>query len=199
MKELPSDTIIERAAELWARALKKPLFDNGDHSFNGVITKSLMHTILESDLEKNPDLDIKIDKFKKYLIEDLKFLRDNYLKLRPAEDVEKDKLAGRYVSDVYYFDPYLNVDYNPGTRLAEAAKKAGIPESMFSIKSHVYMGIEHVSSKFGYGTEDDNHYPLPDGGWLITTLRGSDIAKVVDYIQGGKPEFVVEKPTHQPL
>lgn len=36
------------------------------------------------------------------------------------------------------------------------------------------------------------HYPLPDGSWLVTTLHGSEINKLIGYVQGGRPEFTVE-------
>jgi hypothetical protein len=33
---------------------------------------------------------------------------------------------------------------------------------------------------------------MPDGRWLLTTLYGSDINKVIEYAAGGKPEFSIE-------
>ncbi len=49
-----------------------------------------------------------------------------------------------------------------------------------------------LSYAVGYGLEDVFHYPFPADRWLLTTLRGSDIDKIIEYVNGGKPEFVIE-------
>jgi hypothetical protein len=84
-----------------------------------------------------------------------------------------------------YLNPWLDVDYNPCEELARAADHAGIPHSQFSCKSSVYMRMDYVSTSFGYGVDDTYHYPLPDGGWLLTTLQGPDIDKMIKQIMSG--------------
>ncbi len=42
-REKVSDIIIERAVELWCRALRKPKFDNGDNSDAGFFTTGLAY------------------------------------------------------------------------------------------------------------------------------------------------------------
>ena len=86
-----------------------------------------------------------------------------------------------------YFPKWLDVDYGPCKELANAADKAGIPKSQFSCKSTVSMHDNHVSTSFGYGAENINHYPLSDGSWLLTTLSGSDMDKVKQSALDGNP------------
>ena len=158
-----SDKIIHRAVDLWCKKLHTPVFDNGDDSANGGMSMALASINIMND--KPDDMESKVEVFRKSLTDNLITARD-----------ESD-----------YFDSLLSVDYGPCKSLAEAADIAGIPGSQFSCKSTVYMSEDFVGVSFGYGAEDINHYPLPDGGWLKTTLRGSDINLVIDSISNGNP------------
>ena len=164
--------LIERAAELWARKLQTPIFDNGDNSAMGGLTHILATTNMQSAKDRTDNLEKQIADFKKILIYNITTLQD---------------------SDKHWI-PWLDTDYNPCKHLADAAAEAGIPESLFSCKSSVSMREDHVSTSFGYGAEYVNHYPLSDGRWLITTLSGSDIKKVIEQImKGNDMGFTVEK------
>ena len=158
-----SDQIIERAVELWCRKLHNPVFDNGDDSARGFMGSCLASTLIESDKEKMPDREGQIEKFREALTVHLKAVRD------------KDE----------YFPRWLDVDYGPCKELGDAADKAGIPHSQFSCKSSVSMLDDCVGTTFGYGAERVLHHPTPDGRWLITTLSGSDIDKVIKEIMSG--------------
>lgn len=192
-KQLPDDRIIDRAVDLWCRELRAPRFDNGDRSFIGAVGMGLAQNLARTEIEKVDDWVAAVERFSVELSTRLKFLRDNDERPRPQEeyDAEKRGTTG-YVSANYYFDGHLDVDYHPSRRLAEAAEKAGVPTSAFSIKSSVYVGENFVETRFGYGADLVNHYPLPDGRWLLTTLRGSDMRKVVEYVMGGQPSFEIE-------
>lgn len=159
----PSEAIIDRAIELWARMLVDPKYDNGDKSLNGALGMGLMHT--NSD---NNSSDEVLEKFKGSL----------------KTILEKPTERG-------YFDTWLNVDYQPCEPLAQAAEEAGLT-TRFPVKTSMQLNDYYVSVSYGYGAEDVNHYPLPDGKWLVTTLAGSEISKIIDFIGGDPLEFTVE-------
>jgi hypothetical protein len=188
VKDIP-DWAIERAAELWTRALKRPIFSNGDFSSTG----NLAQVLAESNaIGAYPsDMKDRLATFKSRLIQQLKFNRDHDGELtgnipykgKPGEMPER-----------FCFSFCLSTDYAPDSSLSDAAKFAGIPFSLFSWKSRVYIGKAYVSSSWGYGAESDYHYPLSDGRWLICKLCGSDIDKVIaslPLIQG----LIIEDPT----
>lgn len=180
-----SDAIIERAVELWARALRRPTFDNGDKSFVGVIGMSMLAKIAEN---KTPDdIDEKINDFARNLTNHLKFLRDHAGELTGEQ--------GKRGPVRYYFPHSINVDYRPDAALSAAAATAGVPVELFPIKSNVYLHKDYVSASFGYGVEAVNHYPLGEDLWLITTLSGDDMKIIIPLVQQGRlPELSVEEP-----
>lgn len=183
------DLIIERAAELWARALAKPEFDNGDSSFAGFMAKDMAEQLVAHEAGKS-DLAAAIERFRAQLAEDLKFQRDHEGE-KTGRIVYEGK-PGQY-EETYHLSHFLSCDYGPDRTLSEAAQKAGVPARLFSWKSTVIINHDHVSASFGYGAEDVNHYPLPGGGWLITTLRGEDMPVVVEAVLAGKLDLPVEK------
>lgn len=155
--------MLERAAELWARKLANPVFDNGDNSELGFLTMGLASLNIQADKEKQSDAEWekRRQRFKNVLIRNL-----------------QDQLERGYI--------WLDVDYHPCQILADAAQEAEIPASQFSCKSSVSVHSDKVSTSFGYGAEYVNHYPLPNGDWLITTLSGSDISKIIDLVAAGQ-------------
>lgn len=163
MKEEISNQIISRAVDLWCKKLFKPVFDNGDDSEVGAIGGILATVNIQRAKNGIDDLQARVEVFRKTLIESL-------IETRDSED---------------YFNRWLDTDYHPSPELAKAADIAGIPHSLFSCKSSVMMREGCVTSSFGYGADNQNHYPLPDGRWLITTLSGSDMDKVIDQVMGG--------------
>lgn len=54
-----------------------------------------------------------------------------------------------------------------------------MPHSLFSWKSRVCMSDAYVSAAFGYDSEEDYHYLLSDGRWLVCKLHGADMDKVI--------------------
>lgn len=162
MRKIP-DYIIERAAELWGRKIHRPVFDNGDQTRLGGYGMALATLNIHADKENIHDMEERVEKFKKSLIDALITTRD----------------SGEH------FNTFLDTDYHPCKELVVAADEAGIPYSQFSCKSTVHMMEDCVSASFGYGAENIYHYKMPDNSWLITTLRGSDIAKIIDLIMGG--------------
>ena len=179
------DQIIERAAAIWARALRRPEFDNGDTSSTGGLAG--MMASMNAASATPDDLDTKIDAFETILADRLKWLREH-----DGEKTGEIRNAGKpnEWAECHYFTTHLNVDYGPCAELAWAADRAGIPASLFSWKSSVDIQEGYVSARFGYGAGDVNHYPMPDGRWLLTDLRGtwrgpSDMEKIIAAVAAG--------------
>ncbi|TMP51432.1 hypothetical protein [Pseudoalteromonas sp. S1688] len=162
----PTNILIEKAVDIWCNALKNPRFDNGDSSLTGAMTNSMANELIGKAIENEPDLDKKILFFKEYLTADL---------------IEKSK------NEASYFWASLSCDYGPDKNLQLAADKAGIPYNLFSAKSNVYINETFLEAKFGYGVNNTCYYPLPDGRWLKTTLRGDDMEKVINSVMDGNP------------
>lgn len=179
MRNDVDDKIIDRAVELWAKKLHSPVFDNGDNSDTGFMGSMLATINIHNDKQNMDNFEKSIIIFKTELSSKLKQLRDN-----PGEGE--------------YFETYLGVDYHPCRLLADAADKAGIPHSQFSIKSSVSMSERYVHTSFGYGASGAYHYPLKDGSWLITSLIGSDpdLEKIkTDALGSNVLNWEIEQPT----
>lgn len=82
------------------------------------------------------------------------------------------------------FAPYMHVDYGPDEILAESAKAVGL-EIQFPWKTNVRLRRDAVSVSAGYVAEYIYHYPLNDGRWLVSSLSGSDVAKLIELIESG--------------
>lgn len=186
-----SDRIIEKAVDLWCEKLMSPSFDNGDRSEQGFLGMGMAAQLAEN--ARTKDHAERVEKFRTVLTEKLKFLRDN--EGQPIREGEPDPeissgFEGTGITPVYYFGPYLDVDYRPCRVLAYAADEAGISHRLFSIKSSVYMFHEWVNTSFGYGVPDTYYYPLEDGKWFVAGLRGADIEKIITAFKDGRlPEF----------
>lgn len=163
MREKATDKAIERAVDIWCRALHNPKFDNGDKSDSGFFGMALSSSNSQND-RNGIDMSELVGKFKVELTAELKRLRD-------SED---------------YFPSWLDSDYGPCKILGEIADKVGIPHSQFSYKSSVSIHDDYVSCSFGYGAPRIYHYPLPGGKWLVTDLCGhSDLEKVKQHVLDG--------------
>ncbi len=181
------DIIIERAVELWCRALKRPVYDNGDNSLSGVLGNALQVMVADQQIAKLSDFNAAIEKFRVALVERLKFQRDHHMEFtgQKRPNGEPDRV---------WFDRCLGVDYHPNLDLKAAADVAGIPSSAFSIKSRVsFYSRDCVMSSFGYGAPYQYHYPLPDGRWLICELSGEQMPLILAAVMDGRlPELFVE-------
>ena len=152
--------LIDRAVDLWCRALATPTFDNG-MELTALKLSALHLASANNALESIPDLKERIEVFRAEMT---------------------NKLVN---SENERYCRWLDVDYSPCRPLAEAADVAGISHSLFSIKSSVSINDNSITSSFGYGHERVYHYPLENGQWLITSLQGSDISKIIELVQGG--------------
>lgn len=187
-REKVSDVIIERAVELWCRALRNPKFNNGDNSEAGFFTAGLAYMTADTAAGET-EVDKAIERFREALVTNMKFLRDH-----DGEPTGRQNEYGR--PETYYFDACLSTDYHPDENLRRAADQAGIPHKLFSWKSSVNVyDPAAVCAKFGYAAPDFYHYPLSGGRWLITQLRGRDMPLIIKAVEEGRlPELHVEEP-----
>lgn len=186
-RESVSDVIIDRAVELWCRALRNPQHDNGDKSLAGVLTAGLAGENAARAIDRVDDYAGAIERFRSILTARLRFLRDHH--------GEPTGEHGPYGPIKHHFDHGLHADYSPERELAKAAEEAGVPLNAFPWKSSVWMSTECVSASFGYAAEDIYHYPLDRGRWLVCRLRGSDMRAVIAAVEAGiLTSFTVEDP-----
>jgi hypothetical protein len=119
---------IEKAVDWWVDKLRSPVFDNGDSSFTGFMTRNMAQSaVVNKSLSKD-----QLDMFKNELMS--------------------------LLSDYKYKHLALGCDYGPGRYLHEAGVKAGIPREFFSWKTCVVVNLEDsgdsvAMSKVGYGSE----------------------------------------------
>lgn len=161
----PEEKIVDRAVELWKRMLKNPKFDNGDSSPTGFFAGAMAKMI------PNNATDEVLQAFGEHL-------KNALMNIDPE-----------YKSE--YYHSYLSVDYGPDKVLHTAAEKAGL-KMEFPWKTTMHLWTDHVSVSAGYGAESIYHYPLSDGRWLMTTLSGSDISKIIAYCEGQELAFEIE-------
>jgi len=167
MKEIP-EIIIDRAVELWKRVLEDPEYQvvEKDASAEDQIYQAKCSGL--ANMVPNNATPELLEAFGKEL----------------KQRLLKGDEAG-------YKTTSLDVDYHPDKTLADSAQAAGL-KLEFPYKTHMHLYFDCVSFTCGYRSEQICHYPMKDGKWLTTTLRGSDIAKVIEYVEGGKPVFEVE-------
>lgn len=184
-----SDEIIDRVALLWARAIKRPEFDNGDDTPRGGLASAMAASLAEKAIASAPDYELRVEAFRMALAAGMKHDRDHAGEPHPNP---------RYEGHVIDLRPLTGSDYGPDATLSAAAEIAGLPASVFPWKSTVdFYGGDSLSVSFGYGAADVNHYPLSGGRWLITSLRlnGSDRAAIIAAVEEGRlPELTVEDP-----
>lgn len=169
----PNEIIVDRAITIWKRALSAPKYQivaQGERRFQDDKSEMLAN-ILPHMIPKNNTSEI-LTEF--------------------GRSLKVIVMAGKVLeSGNTYYDPFLSVDYHPCERLAVAAKESGL-NMEFPYKTDMYIGEDHLTWSYGYGAPRQYHYPLADGRWLVTRLYGEDINKVIEYVMGEKPEFVVE-------
>jgi hypothetical protein len=170
MRVKVSDLIIRKAVDIWCKKLFVPVFNNGDNSVHGGMVLMLATINIQSDKALVDDMPARVETFRQVLTAELVRLRD--------EPLDKE-----------HFPPWLDVDYGPCRILGAAADKAGIPQSQFSCKSSVSMRANSLSAHFGYGVPDTNYYPLPDGRWLLTSIKADDaeMEKIICSVMDGNP------------
>lgn len=173
------DVMIDRAVELWCRKLRAPAEkNNGDSSSNGGMAFALAIINADADRKKINDIDGRVDDFKSILSKKMKFARDH------AGEPTGRTLS--YGPEHYREISGLDSDYSPDIELSAAANEANVPLSAFPWKSHMNIYSDHVYAAFGYAVEGRCHYPLANGRWLITSLRGGDITKIIEAVEAGQ-------------
>lgn len=163
----PNEQIVDHAVELWVDLLRKPVYDNGDRSFTGVMTTALL-----DQMPKNNDEETLArfgQELRKILLAPLEW-----------ESSRHDGTIQKYTT---LFND-LDVDYHPNIPLAEAAKRSGL-KMEFPIKTQMWLREEYLTFAVGYGAPTEYHYPLADGTWLVTKLSGDDISKVIALVESG--------------
>lgn len=180
-----SDLILERAAELWVRALIAPKFDNGANN-----TASLMAGVLTDQMAAkivaDADYPAALERFRVALVADLKRQRDHAGEPDPGRE-----------GSVIYLTQSLGTDYGPDRTLAAAAEIAGLPTTVFPWKSLVsFYGGESVCAEFGYRGAPAYHHPISGGRWAITScaLFGPDRAIILAAVENGTLALKVETP-----
>lgn len=164
----PNETIVDHAVELWVSLLRKPVYDNGDRSFTGIMTTALIEQ-----MPKNNDEETLArfgQELRKILLEPLEW------ESSPRQDGATQKYSTLFND--------LDVDYHPNIPLAEAAKRAGL-KMEFPIKTQMRLRENYLTFAVGYGAPTEYHYPLADGTWLVTRLSGDDMPKIIALVEAG--------------
>jgi hypothetical protein len=165
------DRLIDKAAKIWAEAMKSPRHDNGDNSEQGEFGSALMAINTANDLSRIDNIEGRISIFEKNLSDTLK---------------EKHKSEGER------FRAWLDVDYNPCKILADCAETAGLPQSIFSIKSSVSIMGNCVCARFSYAGQPVYYYPMSEGRWLKARLLGEDILEIIKALEADEsPKFEI--------
>ena len=154
----PEEKLVRRAAKIWRQLIENPKFDNGDESMTGAIAVAMVTSI---PTKTSPEA---FDKFEEFIFQKM---------MTPLRNG-------------YYPNLYLVVDYGPAKALRDAAEEAGL-EIQFPWKTAVRVETNCVQVRSGDSSPCVSHYPLPDGRWLVTTLSGDDIDKVINHIMTGEP------------
>lgn len=178
----PNETIIDKACSLWVSMLSDPKFDalgkNKDRDDpNG--SMFLAQSLVKMNALGHKASSECLEKFSTVL--------KKYLMNKTTYDREQKKMI---FSDKGSYELYLSTDYHPDIVLSQVAEESSISKELFPWKTNMNIDQNYLSLRYGYGAETLYYYPV-DGKWLITTLHGSDIEKVIQYVKGGKPEFVL--------
>ena len=186
MKEYtPNPVIVAKACELWLDMLDKPKFDalgndrpkdSRDDPNDAMALAAIMSA---ANAERTTFSDEMKATFAKTLTK--------WLSNKVGWDAEA---KAPVISTNGDYTTHLYVDYGPDAVLAEVAKEAQVPKARWPWKTAMNLGENYVNVSMGYAAETVYYYPV-DGQWLVTTLSGSDITKVIEYIKGGKPTFTI--------
>lgn len=131
------EKIAKLASDWWAKEIKRPIFDNGDSSGEGLFASSL------ASLSVKELTDEQVNNFK----EDLYDLIINILNERNSY---KDGLEYEYEYRNY---DMLSTDYGPSRILKDIAEKYNIPDSNFPWKTIMWISRNHLQVRGGYSAE----------------------------------------------
>ena len=158
--------LIDRFIMIWKEFITYPKFDNGDNSETGIMTFLLQSSIQANSGKPTPE---QLEAFGKRLKE---------LLTTP--------------NDRGFYKTHVSTDYGPDATLADAMEFASITsEAPWKTSTYINVNSNSLSIASGYGAESQHHYPLKNGKWLVTTLQGSDINLIFEYLDGSNPSFDV--------
>jgi hypothetical protein len=161
----PNEIIIDRAVEIWKRAVRNPTYDMfAKNDVTSDRTTEVMCASLATMGNKNNKDENVLQKFGEELKKILMTKNEN-------------------------FDSYprrLDVDYHPCNELQRAAINSGLKVN-FPIKTNMSIGEDSLSFTMGYAAPYVKHYPMPNGKWLLTDLSGEDVQHVIKHITDGTP------------
>lgn len=171
MNYQPNERIVDRAVHLWVQMLGDPKYDNlGPNSLEppDSFIANKMAAAISSQLPRNntPEVLARFGaELKKLLMGPTKW---------------KSDYGGEYEQTI----DYLGVDYQPDRALALAAERAGLVMK-FPWKTTMHLRGDTLSVSCGYGAAHVYHYPLTNDRWLVTTLYGDDMPKIIALVEGG--------------
>lgn len=162
----PNEKIVDRAVELWKRALGAPVYRNTAPGSPGNTPANDMASLMVAVLPKNNTPEI-LGAFgsalKKLLME--------------KQPYRHNPESADYIRS-------LGVDYDPDEILDRAAKEAGL-KMKFPWKTNMYIYGDRLMFSTGYAGARMHHYPLPDGRWLVADLSGDDMDKIIALAASG--------------
>lgn len=153
--------IIDRAVEIWKRALSNPVHDNLSESEKRDSGNFFMLAMNELQTKQACE---NVPDFEKLL---------PVLRRKIIEAIEEK--TARYPDARTFLTLY--VDYGADRILSESASEAAV-KVMWPIKTNMHIEDGRVSFSMGYGRPEVYHYPLAEGHWLICQLSGEDIKKL---------------------
>jgi hypothetical protein len=168
-RDEPNPRIVDRAVELWKRMLANPEYKaTGDES--GLEDQLTMARA--ASMAKMVPSNAAPERLEAFGVA----LKQRLLTASPEYGTYPDT---------------LHVDYGPDAVLGDAAKEVDLKlEWPWKTRMHLY--DDRVGLAAGYAAGTVYHYPLSNGRWLMTTLQGSDITKIIEYVDGGQPTFDIE-------
>jgi len=172
----PNERIVARAADLWVAMLARPKYDNlGANSLESRESKDAngMASILATLIPKNNTPDV-LQRFGEELRKIL---------MAPLDWEYKNSHSGQVTKHSTLFDS-LHTDYGPDIPLVTAAERAGL-KMEFPWKTGMFLSENHLSVSHGYGAPYVYHYALYGERWLVTTLHGDDISKIIALVESG--------------
>lgn len=168
---VPNSIVVERAVELWKNWINYPTYVNKG-VLEGDVPNSLASTLASRLAEKYKDDDLEkfSDVLRKILTEKTEFVQG-----------ERKR---------YGYTTYLSVDYDPCVELQYVKELSGIKRNL-PWKTEMQIGRNYLSYCKEY--QKFYNYPLKDGRWFETNLKGDDIEKVIDLIDEGVLDLNLKK------
>lgn len=89
-----------------------------------------------------------------------------------------------------FYPSSIQADEKPDMVLRQAAESSNFfgdfPVKFKTLWNMDYIAVRHNFAEWVY------HYPLRDNKWLVTTLHGSEISKIIDHLQGKSLQLTID-------